>query len=430
MSVLPYNSRMGSMSLEEALGKPAHKRLLRFLVASSQGLISALLSPDERVAASDLQASGFIHQDGGQLTLVENHPSFQELRARLEPDDAIADVDQLRQENRELASTLVLIQELFGVLGRCHNVGDLVRAGFQRLADSISFDVGITLMLEQNLDIYVSRTEGRDDLVSERLIVRLRETLQTLIPISFASTDVVVKGDFSDLPVRGEAPEALRQQMQTLLKLDNRVAGLVVLFRESTPFSEEEHRLLQIFTNQLSTILGVIRAHEQIQNLADSDDLTGIWNKRYFRRQLPTEVERSRIYNIPLSLLMLDLDDFKSINDTYGHMMGDVVLSELCGTIRETLRPPDLFARFGGDEFSVILPHTDLWGARSVSDRILQRVRELNVLTSEDGRRLPCTISMGVATLLSNDMTANELIERADERLYTAKKEGKNRYSW
>jgi|GEM_PF-473028 len=420
---------MGAMSLEEALARPAHSRLLRFLVASPQGLDAALLASDEQAAARDLLEGGFAYSRDSRLILAEDTTAAPGLRERLMRPET-ADVDQLRQENRELAGTLVLIQELFGILGRCHNVADLVRAGFQRLVHSVPFDVGITLMIEQNLDIYVSRTVGRDDLVNDGLISRLRETLQSQIPISFASTDVVVKGDFSDLPKGQGDADLLRQQTQTLLKLDNRIAGIVVLFRESGPFSDEEQRLLQIFTNQLATILGVIQAREQIQNLADSDDLTGIWNKRYFRRQLPTEVERSRIYNIPLSLLMLDLDDFKTINDSYGHVMGDVVLSELCGTIRETLRPPDLFARFGGDEFSIILPHTDLWGARSVSERILHRVRELNVLTSDDGRRLPCTISMGIATLLSNDMTANELIERADERLYTAKKEGKNRYAW
>ncbi|MBV9493040.1 MAG: GGDEF domain-containing protein, partial [Acidobacteria bacterium] len=160
-----------------------------------------------------------------------------------------------------------------------------------------------------------------------------------------------------------------------------------------------------------------------------TDDLTGIWNKRFFRRQLPQEIERARVYNIPLSLLIFDLDDFKQINDKHGHIVGDVVLSELCGAVREMLRPPDIFARFGGDEFAIILPHTDLAGARAVAQRILDRLRELAIPTDEDGWIHP-QISIGVSCFRPDeDGTANDLVRRADARLYESKRVGKNRYT-
>ena len=200
------------------------------------------------------------------------------------------------------------------------------------------------------------------------------------------------------------------------------------LYRSGRPFSSQEQRILELLANQIAILLGNIRANEQIQNLADTDDLTGIWNKRAFRRQLPSEIERARTYGIALSLMLFDIDDFKEVNDRYGHMMGDVLLSELCGTVCETLRPPDLFARFGGDEFAVILPHTDLLGARSVAERMIKRVRELQI-GGPDEIAIRCTISIGIAALDGSDKGASELLARADERLYDAKRIGKDRFS-
>ncbi|HEV2721794.1 MAG TPA: GGDEF domain-containing protein, partial [Thermoanaerobaculia bacterium] len=212
----------------------------------------------------------------------------------------------------------------------------------------------------------------------------------------------------------------------TILRIENRTAGLLLLLRDD-PFDETDASLLEIFAAQVAMLLGHLNAREQIQNLADTDDLTGIWNKRYFRRQLPQEIERARVYSLPLSLLMFDVDDFKEINDALGHTIGDVVLSELCGAVREILRPPDLFARFGGDEFAVILPHTDLTGARAVAERILSKVRELTIPTDEEGS-VQCSISLGLTDFETGDGAA-DLVRRADERLYESKRSGKNRYT-
>ncbi|HEX6098046.1 MAG TPA: GGDEF domain-containing protein [Thermoanaerobaculia bacterium] len=332
---------------------------------------------------------------------------------------------RLRAEHRQISDLLALIQELTSTVVRSESVGDLFARAYATLFKCVPFDVAAAVMLEQNLDLYVSTRAGAEALVDEALIARIRHTLGTLIPVSFATTEVVVKAETHELP-RCEDPRA-DHDASALLQHDRRAAGLLLLAR-GTPFSDREQQILTIFATQVSMLLDTIRARERIINLADTDDLTGIWNRRYFRRQLPQEIERARTFNVPLSLLLFDIDDFKQINDSFGHVIGDVVLSELCGSVREMLRPTDILARYGGDEFAVILPHTDLHGARKVAQRILGRIASLTIPTDEEGA-IQCAVSIGIAEFRREDTAANDLVRRADERLYLSKRQGKNRYT-
>ncbi|HET7436652.1 MAG TPA: GGDEF domain-containing protein [Thermoanaerobaculia bacterium] len=334
--------------------------------------------------------------------------------------------DEEKTSSAELQRLVALIQELASRATRSESVTDVFSRGFPTLHKCMPFDLAVAVMLEQNLDLYITAREGAEDLVNERLVERIRRTLESCIPVSFATTEVIVKSEEYELP---SAPhDDLRHDVAVVLHLQNRAAGVLLLARSATPFREEERKILEIFSTQVSMLLGMIRARERIVNLADTDDLTGIWNKRFFRRQLPQEIERARTYSVPLSLLLFDIDDFKQINDSFGHIVGDVVLSELCGAVRESLRPPDFIARFGGDEFAVILPHTDLSGAVAVAERILTRVRSLTIPTDEESA-IRCSISIGAAEYHFDDATANDFVRRADEKLYTAKRQGKNRYT-
>jgi diguanylate cyclase (GGDEF)-like protein len=330
------------------------------------------------------------------------------------------------RDAQQISGVLSLIRELTGRAMHAQSMGETFVGAFRSLLSCIEFDLGAAVMLEQDLDLYAVTRVGSEALVSERMVASIRDTLAAVIPASFNS-EVVVKSEEAVLPARATSGDQLRHACYALLKLDGRTAGLLLLQRDEPVFSDAEQEILEIFSAQISMLLTHLAAREQILALADTDDLTGIWNKRYFRRQLPHEIERARVYGLPLSLLMFDVDDFKEINDTFGHTAGDVVLSELCGAVRETLRPPDLFARFGGDEFAVILPHTDLGGACAVADRIMREVTLLIIPTDEEGAIRPA-ISMGVADYMPND-TATELTRRADERLYLSKRNGKNRYT-
>jgi diguanylate cyclase (GGDEF)-like protein len=336
--------------------------------------------------------------------------------------------DSSGESHRQISDLLALVQELNGRAASSESVADLFSSAFHTLFKCIAFDVAVAVMLEQHLDLYAVTGAGGEELLSERLIARIRETLQKVIPVSLVTTEVMVKLETHDLPPLADSNHDLPFATHALLTQDRRPAGVLLLYRGNETFDDDQRQILEIFSAQVSMLLNALQAREKILNLAETDDLTGIWNKRAFRRQLPQEVERSRVYGVPLSLLIFDVDEFKQINDNFGHTIGDVVLSELCGTVREMLRPPDLFARFGGDEFAIILPHTDLGGACAVADRILSKVRTLVIPTDEEGAIAP-SISIGVAEYTSDDAAAADLVRRADERLYASKRQGKNRYT-
>ena len=325
----------------------------------------------------------------------------------------------------QLAAVLTLVQDLTA-LAHSESAADLYGHAFTTLARAIPFDVGVAVMLEQHLDLYISTGTDAGKHVSEKLIARVRDVLRSVIPAEFTKLEIVVKDERRNLA--GQGGEAgLDHDVHSILKQENRTAGLVLVCRGGAAFTDDERRVVEIFSAQLSMLLDNLRAREKILSLADMDDLTGVPNRRYFRRQLTAEMKRSRVYGVPLSVLLIDVDDFKMINDTLGHLMGDVVLSELCGTVKEMLRSPDAISRFGGDEFAVLLPHTDAAGAAAVADRILERVKALEI-TDADNRPIPCTVSIGVTQVEAADAAFNDVVRRADARLYDAKRQGKNRY--
>jgi len=164
---------------------------------------------------------------------------------------------------------------------------------------------------------------------------------------------------------------------------------------------------------------------QRAEALSVTDDLTQLYNSRYLSQVLRRETKRASRSGRPLSLLFIDLDGFKGINDTHGHLYGSRALIEAAGVIRQSARETDVVARFGGDEFALILPDTGSEGALAVGERIRDRINEFHFLTS-DGLDIHLTVSVGVATLPDVAASAEGLIQAADEAMYHVKDHGKN----
>ena len=204
-----------------------------------------------------------------------------------------------------------------------------------------------------------------------------------------------------------------------------RLYGLMTVGRERNSFSDEERDLLRLLAAQATLALENVELHHQVRRQALTDELTGLGNYARFQELLATETEQVKRYGDPVGLVMLDLDDFKAVNDTFGHQQGDAVLRAVATVLRETSREADSPARYGGDELVVVLPRTDLEGAFVIGERVRIAIEQLAVPRLDNQGALRLTASVGVASSDSGEKEA--LVSDADAALYVAKREGKNR---
>jgi diguanylate cyclase (GGDEF)-like protein len=200
----------------------------------------------------------------------------------------------------------------------------------------------------------------------------------------------------------------------------------VILLAKAEPFQAEMVRQLSIFSQSLAVALHNALEHEQLQKLAALDPLTGILNRRFGMVRLHEEYSRSVRRGAPLALLMFDIDHFKQVNDTYGHVVGDRVLRNIANQIRQGIREGDILLRYGGEEFMVILPGANKEDALAIAERVRHIVRENVTMYGEN--QICVTISIGLDSMPETTITGEmELIANADEALYRSKNAGRDR---
>ena len=190
-------------------------------------------------------------------------------------------------------------------------------------------------------------------------------------------------------------------------------------------FTEEHGRIASVMARWMASQLRISRQVEEITRLAHTDPLTGILNRRAFMENAAGMLDRARSEGGELAMLVVDLDFFKSINDTYGHSGGDAILREVVTRLRVHLRKSDLFARLGGEEFVLLLEDEDMASAAILAERLRKEVSDIVVI--KDGAEIRCTASFGLACRRSQDQDVEGLMRRADLALYEAKRNGRNR---
>jgi diguanylate cyclase (GGDEF)-like protein len=208
----------------------------------------------------------------------------------------------------------------------------------------------------------------------------------------------------------------------------DQVIGIVSVARSDRAFSHDERELFAYLTSGASVSVENVDLHETVQRQAVTDELTGLFNHRRFQEVMSVEVERARRYGHEMGLIMLDIDNFKQVNDTYGHLQGDMVLREVARVLRQSSREIDEPARYGGEEMAVALPQTDLEGAYQFAERVRRRIEALELPLRGGSGSLKVTASFGAASLgAAGDTHKDALVAAADSALYEAKRSGKNR---
>ena len=224
---------------------------------------------------------------------------------------------------------------------------------------------------------------------------------------------------FDDGPWRG--------MIASPIMLRDKLLGVIVLAdtRPERNFSSSDLQLLRLFSDQIAISLENARLFQEVQTLATIDELTGILNRRRMFELGKIEFEKARRYSIPLSAIMIDIDHFKKINDTFGHITGDQVMRILARRCQQIIRGTDVFGRYGGEEFTILLPHTDKANTLLLAERLRTHIAHTPFQTERG--EISITISLGVATLTEDIIDLASLIDRADTALLVAKNLGRNR---
>jgi diguanylate cyclase (GGDEF)-like protein len=209
------------------------------------------------------------------------------------------------------------------------------------------------------------------------------------------------------------------------LRSKGQVFGFLNLESSQAGFYNQRHaERLQAFADQAAVAIENARLYAEVQQYAITDELTDIYNRRGLFELGRREVERARRYGRSLSAVMIDTDEFKSINDTYSHSVGDHVLRSMADRWKSSIREVDILGRYGGDEFVILLPETDLANALQVSDRLRIDISGKKIETPIGD--LDLTVSVGVADIDDDTTTFDALIEKADQAMFQAKTNGKN----
>ncbi len=231
------------------------------------------------------------------------------------------------------------------------------------------------------------------------------------VPVFAAGDKVGVTPSLICLPLKNEADQPL---------------GVITVGAEADGvFTRERRDILELISTQVAVKIDLGRAHEKINRLASTDPLTGLANRRTLEHGIEVMLERAARLRMQLAVIMVDIDHFKQVNDTYGHACGDVVLLEVARNLGQAVRHVDLAARFGGEEFSLVLENTDRAGAKRLAERIREAVAALEVDCEAD--KITVTISMGIAVFPDHGDGQEDLLTRADQALYEAKESGRNR---
>src|SRR5450830_1543949 len=321
-----------------------------------------------------------------------------------------------------------ILNELGALASVSQDYRETVKSVLEILARVVGNSVGVVLMFEEEaMIVQLNRPTKMEGLV------RIKDDVLELARgqgWELANPDrikVSVYGEEHLRESKEQAPEREYAHIRIPLKAHDRIVGLLVLSNyASHPLGRTAQGILNAIQNQVTIVIENAGLYEGARQLAITDGLTKIYNHRFFQELFGKEYNRADRYKTMFSMIILDIDLFKNVNDTYGHLCGDEILVGLANLIKSFLRSMDTVARYGGEEFAVLLPETDGSEAIYTAERIRRAVEDYVFNVSD--RELRITVSQGVATFPGQGIKGRfDIIAKADEALYEAKEAGRNR---
>jgi two-component system cell cycle response regulator len=371
-------------------------------------MVTALDHPSDRVRGLDAGADDFLTKPVSDVALIARVRSLARLKMM---------TDELRM--RALTSREIGIQN-----AENEAIADAGRRGRVLIVDdrvSSAERIAATLLSEHTVDI---------ECVPGEALFRAAEGNYDLLIVSLALES------FDGLRLCSQVRSLERTRNVPILAVadgdDNTrmLRGLEIGINDYLARPIDKNELLARARTQIRKKRYTERLRDNVQQsieMAITDGLTGLYNRRYMESHLSALVEQSAARGKPLTALVMDIDYFKSINDNHGHDAGDDVLREFAVRVRKSIRGIDLACRYGGEEFVVIMPETDMAVATIVAERLRRRIASEPFPIQQGARSIEVTISIGIATLDATDDTGASILKRADQALYRAKRDGRNR---
>ncbi|MBA2725314.1 MAG: diguanylate cyclase [Actinobacteria bacterium] len=315
------------------------------------------------------------------------------------------------------------VQRIGETLRSTHDMNQILESILNTAVDAVGADSGVLWRFTSTRsDLYASAVFNYPDDTFGRLAVG-----EGVVGLA-AERGVVVTLPDPDGGLSGSASEPNAPVvLATPLFSQDRVIGVLAIYREDAerPFEKEDGQTVVFLAEQGAVAIENVLLHEEAHRLSVMDSLTGIWNRRFFQMQFRQVLATATRFERTFSVLMLDIDHFKDVNDAYGHQRGDAILVEFAQRVGQTLREVDTFARYGGEEFICLLSETDMNGAATTADKILEAIRA-HPFGAIGEVPVDLTVSIGVAAYPEHGDKYGALVDAADGALYRAKQAGRN----
>ena len=332
-------------------------------------------------------------------------------------------LDTLNERTWELESSQLMLENMYETTRMLSAILDL-----EQLLKEV-LNIANDLLRVKKCIVFLSATSG-GDLSKYADLIKGKKMLYDP-PIAFSALKPAESISHEKANDLTETRISFTDKVQILelpLVSHGKVMGLVYLeLQKKDELSEKERKTFRVFANSTAIAIDNARLHAKMQELTIIDELTGLYNYRHFRITLADEIRRADRYHQQLSLLMVDVDHFKKLNDSQGHQTGNIILQEIASIIKHSVRDVDIVARFGGEEFIVILPQTYSQNASVIAERIRSQTENSYFTNSQGQRDLKATVSIGIAVYPNGIASSNQLIEKVDQALYRAKNDGRNR---